>query len=98
MHLYLPYIYIHYSNLYLLFAFISVYLEIFDSERLNLLELWIYKMWQVKISFDKRKYPEKRVHVLYQILEISGSISGSPTLQADSLLSEPLGKPDPGEE
>ena len=39
MHLYLPYIYIHYSNLYLLFAFISVYLEIFDSERLNLLEL-----------------------------------------------------------
>jgi len=55
-------------------------------------------MWQVKIVFDKRKYLEKWLHVFYQILEIPGSISGSPTLQADSLLSEPLGKPDPGEE
>ena len=45
-------------------------------------------MWQVKIVFDKRKYLEKWVHVFCQILETPGSICGSPTLQADSLLSE----------
>ena len=74
--------------MFIIFVFISVYLEVFDSQRLNLLELRIYKMWQVKIVFDKRKYLEKWVHVFCQILETPGSICGSPTLQADSLLSE----------
>ena len=39
--------------------YICVYLEVFDSERLNLPELWIYKMWQVKIVFWLKKVARK---------------------------------------
>lgn len=36
MHLYLSYIYIHYSNLYLLYLFLFIGLEVFDFENMTL--------------------------------------------------------------